>query len=439
MASMRMTRHNGRCGKNGVYNPKHNDRRFDVENSEHINPEMTKFNVYWDCYQGYSFPETREQEDKVQFSFEQVEQAYYADRFSDYCQGQHERNRKSGHSKRDRTPEDLRLDKRTCPEETVYQIGTIEESVPAEMLVQVAAEFFEEFNRRFGSHIHILDWALHMDEGTPHIQERHVFECENQYREIAPQQEMALEALGFELPEPDKKRTRFNNRKQTFDAACRAMLFDIARKHGLHLEEEPAYGGRAYLEKQDYILMKQKEKLGAQAALLGEQQTRMEENAGQIEEQEEIISHHEEKIERLEMKLEDLDSLIDSVSDIAYETAVEMVTDQVKMETHQEDIRQIETTIAWLESPERKASKKERDYAIGRLKGVIGKIQKAMQPTLDKLREKLMKPETKKKAVEQIKTQAKPSVLEKLRRNREAIEQQDSARRQQTRKQGMEL
>ena len=28
--------------KNGTYNPKHNDRRFDVEHSEHINPEMTK-------------------------------------------------------------------------------------------------------------------------------------------------------------------------------------------------------------------------------------------------------------------------------------------------------------------------------------------------------------------------------------------------------------
>lgn len=48
-----------------------------------------------------------------------------------------------------------------------------------------------------------------------------------------------------------------NNRKQTFDAVCRTMLFDISRKHGVHLEQEPSYGGRAYLEKQDYILMKQ--------------------------------------------------------------------------------------------------------------------------------------------------------------------------------------
>ena len=55
-----------------------------------------------------------------------------------------------------------------------------------------------------------------------------------------------------------------NSRKITFDAACRVMLFDICERHGLHLDREPEYGGRAYLEKQDYILMKQKEKMAVQ-------------------------------------------------------------------------------------------------------------------------------------------------------------------------------
>jgi len=36
---MKLTRHNGRAGKNGVYNPKHNDRRFGIENSEHIDAD----------------------------------------------------------------------------------------------------------------------------------------------------------------------------------------------------------------------------------------------------------------------------------------------------------------------------------------------------------------------------------------------------------------
>ena len=45
---MKLTRHNGRTGKNGVYNPKHNDRQFDIDNSDHIDLERAKRNVYWD-------------------------------------------------------------------------------------------------------------------------------------------------------------------------------------------------------------------------------------------------------------------------------------------------------------------------------------------------------------------------------------------------------
>ena len=50
---MKLTRHNGRSGKHGTYNPRHNDRRFDVENSEHIDAERARQNVYWDCTKKY--------------------------------------------------------------------------------------------------------------------------------------------------------------------------------------------------------------------------------------------------------------------------------------------------------------------------------------------------------------------------------------------------
>ena len=95
---MKLTRHNGRSGKNGAYNPKHNDRRFDIANSEHIDEDRAKQNVYWDCYQGFHFPKDQEQEDRIIYSFEQVERAFYSERYDDFCEGQHERNRKTGHS-----------------------------------------------------------------------------------------------------------------------------------------------------------------------------------------------------------------------------------------------------------------------------------------------------------------------------------------------------
>ena len=62
---MKLTRHNGRSGRNGAYNPKHNDRRFDIANSEHIDEDRAKQNVYWDCYQGFHFPKDQEQEDRA--------------------------------------------------------------------------------------------------------------------------------------------------------------------------------------------------------------------------------------------------------------------------------------------------------------------------------------------------------------------------------------
>ena len=178
---MKLTRHNGRSGKNGTYNPRHNDRRFDVENSGHIDSERAKKNVYWDCYRGYTTAGSREDSSQPDFSFEQIERAYYTEHYSDYVEAQNARNEKTRHTERNRSVGDLLTNNKTCPEESIYQIGTVEESVPPETLFQIVNEFYGEFERRFGSHVHLLDWALHLDEGTPHIHERHVFDCKNRY------------------------------------------------------------------------------------------------------------------------------------------------------------------------------------------------------------------------------------------------------------------
>ena len=241
----------------------------------------------------------------------------------------------------------------------------------------------------------------------------YVFDCENQYGEIAPQQEKALEALGFELPEPEKPVGRKNNRKMTFDSACRVLLFDVAKKHGLQLEEEPEYGGRAYLEKQDYILFKQKEQLAAQ----------------------------EQKLEELTMKIEDVEALVDEVADIAYNKAVEVVADTVKLETHKEDIKLVEQSKAWVLSPERKASKKEVEYAVKRLDGVIARITNAMKSTIQKIQTTLMKPEVKKAGTEQIKKKAKSSIIEQLSRKKKEIAEREVSRTVPTKskRQDMEL
>ena len=385
---LKLTRHNGRAGKHGTYNPKHNDRNFDLTNSEHIDLERAKGNIYWDCFHGFRSTIAPQDPDDLAATFSDVERQFYETHYTAFVESQNERNAKIRHTERNRSIPDLLSSRKTCPEETIYQLGTLDEHASAEDLLNIVTEFIEEFKARFGDHVHVLDWALHLDESTPHIHERHVFDCENKYGEIAPQQEKALEALGFDLPDPDKPLSRRNNRKITFDAACRKMLFEIAKRHGLDLEEEAEYGNRKYLEKQDFILAKQKEQLAVQ----------------------------QNRVDELTLKVNDTETLIDEVSAAAYDKAVEVVTDVVRTETRKEDMRMIEDTKKWVLSPERKAPQATREYAAHRLDGVLDKFLKTMQTTAARLQKKLLKPEVRQKGKEQIKEKARDSVLQLLNR-----------------------
>lgn len=451
--AMRLTRHNGRAGKNGVYNPKHNDRSFDVANSEHIDAERVKNDIYWDCYNGFRNPDVGSQEEDLADTFADVEQLYYRIHYQDHVDKQNERNEKARHPERNRTTDHIRLNKKTCPEETVYQIGTMEEHVTPEVLVPIITEHIAEIQKRFGSHVHVLDWALHDDEETPHIHERHVFDCENEKGELFPQQEKALEALGFELPNPDKKPGRYNNRKMVFDEVCRALLFDICKAHGLTLEEEPVYGGRAYLEKQDFIRMKQQEQIREQALTIQNQQEMIASGDEKLAQQDELfiansrklfrqdglIEEQEQKLEELGMKISDVDALIDEVADIAYDKAVEAITDEVIIQTHQVDIDLAEGTKRWIQSPERKGSKKEKDYSIRRIDGLIDKIKRQMGLTLNKIKQRLLKPEVKKKVLEEVKQTARPSITARLHKASEDTARYNAERKPKIKKQNMEL
>ena len=402
---LKLTRHNGRAGTHGTYNPKHNDRSFNLANSEHIDPERAKSNISWDCFHGFRSALAPQDPDDLAATFSEVERQFYESHYSNFVESQNERNAKIRHTERNRSIHDLLSSRKTCPEETIYQLGTLDEHASAEDLLNLVTEFIDEFKSKFGDHVHVLDWALHLDESTPHIHERHVFDCENKYGEVAPQQEKALEALGFDLPDPDKPLSRRNNRKITFDAACRKMLFEIAKRHGLELEEEAEYGNRKYLEKQDFILAKQKEQLAAQQS----------------------------KLDELTLKVSDMETLLEDVSAAAYDKAVEVVTDVVRTETRKEDMRMIEDTKKWVLSPERKAPKATREYAAHRLDNVLDKFLKTMQTTAARLQEKLLKLEVRQKGKEQVKEKARDSVLQLL--NRLQAEQAQNKPTAQPRKQ----
>ena len=387
----RLTRHNGRFGKNGVYNSRHNDRRFRLQNSEHIDQKRTAQNIYWDCYNGIYHPGS---EQKKMPSFEQVEKQFYEEHYRDYSEKQNARNEANRHPDKNRTVEQIRLNKKNCPEESIYQMGTMGDAETSEDLCAVFLEYLDWFQESFGGHIHVLTWALHMDESTPHIHEKHVFDARNRYGELVPQQEEALLQLGFELPDPDKPKSKTNNRKIVFDAVCRTKLFDIAKSHGITLEEEPEYGGRAYLEKQDYILKKQKESIRDQTI---------------------SIEKNEEHLKELTMKISDAETLIENIADEAYDRAVSAVAETVCHETQQHDLSVMNQLQKRLLAPEASGKEKERKYAAKILEHIKERISSGMESFSRKLLQRIQSPEKREQILRPVKEEARRSVLSMLR------------------------
>lgn len=405
---MKATRHNGRAGIHGVYNPKHNDRQFDLSNSEHIDMVRAKGNVYWDVYQGF-FHLAMGRERK--YTFSEIERAFYFNNYQEHVDGQNERNVKGHHPERNRSTDDVLANSKTCPEETLLQLGNIDETVAPHVLAEIAAEYFEEFTKRFGNHVHILDWALHLDETTPHIHERHVFDAVNKYGELCPQQDKALEELGFERPDPSKPKSKKNNRKMSFDAECRKMFLEIARKHGLDIDMIPEYGGATYLEKTEYILEKLKKQ--------NQELTATNENL-EMENQKLRLKNDE-----LVIKLDDVDALINEVTDIAYDKAVEVLTGEISDAVRKEDIAEIEKTKNWLASDDRKAPKEARAYAITQLSKVQTKLQNLADRMLSRVRQIFASADKKKQITSQIVEASRPSLTAKLAEARQKMLERD--------------
>lgn len=226
---MRMTIHNGRAGKDGAYNPRHNDRSFDISHAEHIDPERMPGNVYWN-WTG-----------KKDISFEDAERLFYEQHCRTHLDAKNARYVAQRHPERIRTMDEYRQNPRTCPEETLLMIGNKNEYVPAKTL-QAICEDLRNWEEKQIPGLKILNMALHVDEqGAPHIHMRRawIYRDENNIESIS--QGQALEGANIPLPHPDQPKGRHNNRKQTFSQMERQALYEICRGYGLEslLEMQP--------------------------------------------------------------------------------------------------------------------------------------------------------------------------------------------------------
>lgn len=237
---MRATIHNGRTSTLGAFTPKHNDRNFNINHAEHINPERVTLNRYWNWTGN---PET---------TFEAAEIAFYEKHIRKHLDAQNARYKAQRHAERAKTMDEYRRSPQTCPEEVILMIGKAGDTIPADMMARIIQEQINWEQERFPG-VKVLDVALHMDEqGAPHIHERRAWVYTDKDGTFAISQNKSLEQMGVELPNPDRPRGRFNNRKQVFSRMCREHLLQICREHGLKIDEIPQEKSKSGRTLEDY-------------------------------------------------------------------------------------------------------------------------------------------------------------------------------------------
>ncbi len=99
---------------------------------------------------------------------------------------------------------------------------------------------------------------MHIDEANPHIHERKVWTAHDGDMLII-NQEKALAEMGIERPDTSKKVGRKNNAKMTYTKICREKLIEIARAHGIEIEDVPRDPSKSGMKLMRYKYEKLKE------------------------------------------------------------------------------------------------------------------------------------------------------------------------------------
>ena len=238
MSKKRVTVHRGRVGKNGAYSVKHNDRKFDVDESEHIDGSQMAENRY-KKFNSYMHTE----------SFDEHELAFYSATFGHALEDYNNRQIKNRNYGRVKTMDEYRKSSRTCPEEIILQVGNRDDTIASAQLTKIVDDF-TNWHMRTYPQFKLLDAAEHNDEpnAAPHCHLRGVWVAYDADGNAYVSQRDALSQMGVEPPCPGKKISRYNNAKVTYTKACRDKMIDIAKSYGVEVEDTPREPSQAGLE-----------------------------------------------------------------------------------------------------------------------------------------------------------------------------------------------
>lgn len=255
--SIRLTQHRGRVGK-ATTTADHLDRKGKVkelqkkepEKVKHIDQERSRYNKYYayglgqwtgNHYQGKTIREAEIKfyEDNLGGQIERVNQAAI----------------KRRHPEDMTSAEKLYEAPKTRPEEIITQIGRIDDLGTETSLKRLTEDIeaieieYLQWHQEHYPKIAILSYAIHLDEGIPHIHQRQVYMYQKDgHQEIG--QERSLEEMGVELPDPNQPRSRYNNRKITYTKECREKLMELVKEYGYQVKEQPQERSKSRIDKE---------------------------------------------------------------------------------------------------------------------------------------------------------------------------------------------
>lgn len=340
---LRTTMHNGRAGKNGVYSAKHNSRTFDLKTADNIYADRV-------CKNRYLLVSPAGEISCVKRAdFDRHEHDFYTIMFGDALEAQNNRYRKKRNYDRVKTIDDYRTSTQTCPEETIFQIGTRTDDVSSVALSRAVSDWMVTMQKKYGSNIHIMDVALHMDEQTPHIHCRYVWSHETADGR-AVSQTKALAALGIERPDKDKAKSKYNNAKMTFTAEARDLWIAAVRAQGIDVETTPAEPGKRTIALEDYVYQQthaEVQKLSDERLKLRQETERLAAERARLQSEVQLLREEKSRLQRIVERLaSSLMRLLDKLSRLLCmdgRYAIEHVRDDVQAvidshdELHQDD------------------------------------------------------------------------------------------------------
>lgn len=276
--------------------------------AEHIDKERTEKNIYW----------TWKNDITTADNIEADELEFYEKNYGEYLNKQNEKYKQKRQYKRMKTLKEYY--EANKPDEMILQIGKMGETVDPDLFYAVVNEWLGDFKEKYSNNVHILSYAVHNDEATPHIHIRFSYDyLDNDVKRFGINK--ALDALGFEKPKTGKE-DRYNNKKITFTDQLRTAFYDFCELFGIEINRTVENPSHRYLEAQLFKAQRQKEENERNKVEFKKQIEELEKEIEQLEtEKEEARQYYNDKKLSFKEVKEDIDK--------NYNDAVENYRDKV--------------------------------------------------------------------------------------------------------------